>query len=421
MDEKTSLLEQLRIDRGSAGQVGSSRDTEARTGRGWLIGLISALVLAGLAVGGWFLMRPAGIPVKVAIAREVGGGSSPAAGVSTLDASGYVVARREATVSAKTTGKVIQVLVEEGDRVQANQVVARLDDSNTRAALIQTQAQLAQAEAGVNAAKVALDDAQPIFARNEKERAEQVISAQDFDTAKQTYNAAQTNYLVQQEAVAAARAAVEVAQRYEDDMTLRAPFAGVVTEKNAQPGEMVSPVSAGGGFTRTGICTIVDMDSLEAEIDVSENFINRVHAGQPAVVRLNAYPDWQIPATVLAIIPTADRSKATVKVRVGFKIKDPRILPEMGTRVSFLEAAPAAAGESGEPRAIVLPAEAVQVDGDSGTVFVIDGTSVQRRTVHIGGHTSDGQLMVSGVDAGTRVAAGDLTRLADHSRISIQE
>lgn len=420
MDEKSSLLEQLRIDRGPAGPIGSSRDSGAHTGRRWLISLCVVLLLAGLAAGGWYFMRPAGVPVRVAIAREVGG-STASAGVSTLDASGYVVARREATVSAKTTGKVIQVLVEEGDRVAANQVVARLDDSNTRAALIQTQAQLAQAEAALNAAKVARDDAQPIFARNEKERAEQVISAQDFDTAKQTYNAAQTNYLVQQEAVTASRAAVEVAQRYEDDMTARAPFAGVVTDKNAQPGEIVSPVSAGGGFTRTGICTIVDMDSLEAEIDVSENFINRVHPGQAAVVRLNAYPDWQIPATVLAIIPTADRSKATVKVRVGFKLKDPRILPEMGTRVSFLEAAPAASAQTSEPRAIVLPSEAVQADGDNGTVFVIDGTSVERRAVHIGGHTSDGQLMVSGLDAGTRVAVGDLSKLTDHGRISIQE
>lgn len=421
MDEKASLLEQLRIDRGPAGQIGSNRATGGRTGMRWLLGVAGALLLAGVAVAAWALLRPAGIPVHVAIAREVGGGSAASAGVSTLDASGYVVARREATVSAKATGRVVDVRVEEGQSIAANQIIARLDDSNTHAALVQAQAQLAQTEAALNAAKVALDDARPIYARNEKERAQQVISAQDFDAAKATYNAAETNYEVQRGGVVSARAAVEVAQRYEDDMTLRAPFSGVVTEKNAQPGEIVSPVSAGGGFTRTGICTIVDMDSLEAEIDVSENFINRVHAGQAAIVRLNAYPDWQIPASVLAIIPTADRSKATVKVRVGFKIKDPRILPEMGTRVSFLDSAPAALPGSGEPRAMVLPSDAVQVDGDTGAVFVIDGTSVERRSVHVGGHTSEGQLMVTGLEAGTRVATGDLSHLTDHGRISIQE
>jgi len=216
---------------------------------------------------------------------------------------------------------------------------------------------------------------------------------------------------------------LEIAQRNQDDTIVHAPFSGVVTDKAAQQGEIVSPSSAGGGFTRTGICTIVDMDSLEAEVDVSENFIQRVRAGQPATVRLNAYPDWEIPASVIAIIPTADRSKATVKVRVGFKQKDPRILPEMGARVAFLAApAPATASSAADaPHGIVLPADAVLAQGDTGTVFVIEGNSVTRRSVRLGPRTSDGQVILSGISAGTRVAAGDLTHLTDNAKVSVHE
>jgi RND family efflux transporter MFP subunit len=222
--------------------------------------------------------------------------------------------------------------------------------------------------------------------------------------------------------VALARAGVEVAQRNLDDTVVRAPFGGVVTVKAAQAGEIVSPSSAGGGFTRTGIGTIVDMDSLEVEVDVSENFINRVHAGQPSTVKLNAYPDWEIPAHVIAVIPTADRSKATVKVRVGFKERDARILPDMGARVSFLsETAPqdgssAAAAVS----AVVIPPDAVQTNGNTGTVFVINGNNtVERRVVRLGARTSDGQLVLSGLPGGTRVAASNLASLSDGATIHV--
>jgi RND family efflux transporter MFP subunit len=252
-----------------------------------------------------------------------------------LDASGYVVAQRQATVSAKNMFKVRELLVEAGQTVKAGDIVARMDDSNIRAALEAAQAQLAQATAGLEAARVALADARPIFERNQQQRAAQVISAQDFDAAKITYDNAQTTYAAQQATVAVARANLAVAQRNEDDTIVKAPFSGVVTDRAAQAGEIVSPMATS-GYTRTGICTIVDMDSLEAQVDVSESFINRVRPGQPAVVHLNAYPDWAIPGKVVAIIPTADRSKATVKVRVGFDVRDPRILPEMGARVSFL-------------------------------------------------------------------------------------
>jgi RND family efflux transporter MFP subunit len=204
---------------------------------------------------------------------------------------------------------------------------------------------------------------------------------------------------------------------------VRAPFAGIVTVKAAQEGEMVSPVSAGGGFTRTGIGTVVDMDSLEIEVDVSESFINRVHPDQPATVKLNAYTDWEIPAHVIAIIPTADRAKATVKVRLALEVKDARILPEMGVRVAFLDSAgPAAPTESAAaPRAIVVPSEAVQANGDTGIVFVIADGRAERRSVRLGGRIAAGQVVLSGLSAGTQVAVGDLAQLADGAQVRVSD
>lgn len=342
MDEKTKLLEQLRIDRSEGADLSPTRRRSAPM---WLVYVLLLLIAAG--VGAWFFLdpRPAQtIPAASSAADVTGVGtasdpgpvSAAPTGSTALDASGYVVAQRQATVSAKAIGRVIDLRIEDGQRVHEGEIVARLDDTNTRAELLAAQAQMAQAQASLDAAKVAVADAGPMFDRNQKQRAAGVISAQDFDAAKSNFNAVQADLNVKQRMLEVAQAQVQVAQRNEDDMTVRAPFDGVITVKVAQKGEIVSPMSAGGGFARTGIGTIVDMDSLEVEVDVSENFINRVHVNQGATVRLNAYPDWAIPASVIAIIPTADRSKATVKVRVGFKQKDSRILPEMGARVSFL-------------------------------------------------------------------------------------
>ena len=415
MDQKTTLLEQLRIDRSSDHQTDSRAP--------WLLWGAGALLLVLLAAAGWwFFLRNPGVPVHVAVAKEIAAApGSTAVSASALDASGYVVARRQATVSAKTIARVLEVLIEEGQKVSENQVVARLDDSNTRAALEQARAQLAQSEASLQAATIALKDAEPIFRRNEQQVAAKVISAQEFDNSKAVYEATQADFAVKQRAVEVARSILTVAQRQQDDMTVRAPFAGVVTDKAAQQGEIVSPSTAG-GFTRTGICTIVDMDSLEVDVDVSENFINRVRPGQPSTVRLNAYPDWEIPAEVLAVIPTADRSKATVKVRVGFKQKDPRILPEMGARVSFLTAPGEGTAKGGAvAQATMLPPEAIDTSGDSPAVYVIDGSIVEKRSVRLGAKTSEGQTVLSGIGPGARVAVGDFTKLSDNGRVAIQE
>jgi HlyD family secretion protein len=338
--DKSSLLGRLHIDRGDtddADDADDTEDAEARPARRiywkWPAG---AALAALIGAATWFsLGRAKEVPVEAAVAQPLVTEEPVSAG-SLLDASGYVVARRRSTVASKVTGRVIEVLIEEGRRVEAGEVIARLDDSNYRATVEQAKAQLAQMEAGVAAARTALADAQPIFQRNEKQQAVGVISAQAFDTAKASYNSARTALTVAERSADSARASLVIAQRNLDDTVVRAPFSGVVTEKAAQPGEIVSPMSAGGGFTRTGIGTIVDMDSLEVEVDVGENFINRVHSRQPVIVKLNAYSDWAIPGEVIATIPTADRAKATVKVRIALAQKDPRVIPEMGARVSFL-------------------------------------------------------------------------------------
>jgi RND family efflux transporter MFP subunit len=418
MDDKNVLLDQLRIDR--------TADVDDGSTRRWVLIGCSVVLVLGLGAGGWwFMTRPSGIPVAEAVAREIATGSgsrASSAGASMLDASGYVIARRQATVASKTIGRVTEVAIEEGQRVEKDQIIARLDDSITRANLAQARAQVTQAEANLKAAKTALDDARPIFARNERQLAAKVISEQDFDQSRAAYNAAQSDYDVRVRGLEVAQAGLLMAQRNQDDTIVRAPFSGVVTVKAAQAGEIVSPQSAGGGFTRTGIGTIVDMESLEVEVDVSENFINRVRPAQPATIKLNAYPDWEIPAEVVAVIPTADRSKATVKVRVGFKQKDERVLPEMGARVSFLstpDAAPAGGAAVAAQQAVIVPNDAVQANGDNGTVFIINEDTVERRVVRLGSRTSEGQLVLSGISPGTRVVTGNLDALTDGAKVYV--
>ncbi|WP_028079733.1 efflux RND transporter periplasmic adaptor subunit [Solimonas soli] len=395
MNDSHSLLGQLKIDRGPDQAPSGSRWP-------WAVGAL-VIVVAVLAL--LYVMRDRGVPVTVATAAPVAGGGA-AGGVSMLDASGYVVARRQATVSAKITGKLQELYIEEGQRVREGEVMARLDDSNARAELLRAQANLA-------AARAAFANIKPIYERDRKQATAGFISAAALDNSK-------ANYEAQQYALQVAEANLAIAQRNLDDTVVRAPFAGVVTTKAAQPGEIVSPLSAGGSFTRTGVGTLVDMDSLEVEVDVNENFINRVRAGGPATVRLNAYPDWDIPAEVIAVIPTADRSKATVKVRVGFKEKDPRILPEMGARVSFLTdakgEAPAARGGVSLPKAAVQSGSGV----DQGVVYVLREDHVERRAVRLGAAgAADQVLVLSGLAPGERVAIGDAALLKDGVKVRV--
>ncbi|HWX11116.1 MAG TPA: efflux RND transporter periplasmic adaptor subunit [Trinickia sp.] len=417
MTDKSELLRQLRIDRDKR------VPEETRAPHWWWIaGILGLLIVLG--AGSYVWLRTAVPAVKVVVARPVSAGTG-AAGASILDASGYVVARRQATVSAKITGKLDQLFIEEGQHIKENEIVARLDDTNAAASLLQAKAAVTQAEATLAQAKAAADDIAPIYRRNQQLTEAGVISKAALEASKADYDAKQTDLAVAKGNLAVRQAALQVAQREEDDTIVRAPFTGVVTTKNAQPGEIVSPLSAGGGFTRSGICTLVDMDSLEVEVDVSENFISRVRADEPAVLKLNAYPDWQIPAYVIAVVPTADRSKATVKVRVGFKSRDPRILPEMGARVSFLSEATRSASGGSAAGGVVLPPEAVRQGADAGAnagiVFVLHDDTVERRVVKLGARREEGQIVLYGLSPGERVAVGDFGKLADGARVNVVE
>jgi RND family efflux transporter MFP subunit len=313
------------------------------------------------------------------------------------------------------------LFIEEGVHVKQGDVVATLDDRNASAALLQAKAAVTQAESTLTQAKAAAADIAPIYERDRKLAAAGVISATALEQSKANYDAKQTDVAVAQGNLAVRRAALEIAQRDLDDTIVRAPFTGVVTTKNAQPGEIVSPLSAGGGFTRSGICTLVDMDSLEVEVDVSENFISRVQAGEPATLKLNAYPDWSIPAYVIAVVPTADRSKATVKVRVGFKSRDPRILPEMGARVSFLSRGQKGANGSANAGGVTVPLGAVQAGADAatGVVYVLHDDTVERREVKLGPRGAEAQTVIAGLSPGERVVTGDLTKLTDGARVKV--
>ncbi len=416
MDSKSSLLEQLKIDRAAAPEPARG----SKTGRLVAITCAALAVLGGLAgLAFWATSRADAIPVRTAVAQSIssGGAGSPA-GASILDASGYVVAMREASVSAMIIENVLSVPIQEGETVRKGQVIARLDDSNTLAALKQAEAQVAQARAALAAARIAAADARPTYLREKRELAEGLISPNAFDAEKTSYDAAQAGVAEAEQNLAVAEASVVVNERLEEETIIRAPFDGVVTAKNAQPGQIVSPSFSGGG----GIADIVDMHSLQVEVDVSENYISRVHANQPAVITLDAYPDWHMPAHVIAIIPTADRSKATVKVRVAFEKLDPRILPQMGARVSFLAVAPAARGAAAPERSgVVVPSTAVAARGNTGIVYVIDGNTVESRTVRLGASTASGQEILSGLDPGATVAIGDLTKLHNGARIRITQ
>ena len=410
MDDKSALLNQLRIDRGSA-------PAPSGKGRIWLG--IAAATAAAAAVAAWWWTRPGAVPVHIAAAQAIAGDGAAAAG-SLLDASGYVVARRQATVASKITAKMMELDIEEGDHVNAGQIIAKLDDTNIRAALNQASAQLDFAKASLTETQVNLINAQRDYDRQKSLVQAHFVSQAAVDNAETSVDALRAQLATQRSNVDVVARAVSVAQRNLDDTIVRAPFSGIVTVKAAQPGEMVSPISAGGGFTRTGIGTIVDMDSLEIQVDVNENFINRVRPAQRVSAKLNAYPDWQIQAHVAAVIPTADRSKGTVTVRIALDQKDARILPEMGVRVSFLADPSLDAG--GKPAGGVnLPSKAVQVSGATGTVFVVHGDTVERRAVRLGAGAGDNITILSGLAAGERVAVGDFTEIKDGAKIHIEQ
>lgn len=372
------------------------------------------MVLA-LAGGGawWFLAGHKPLAVQTATVRANGQG--PAAD-AVLQATGYVTARRMATVSAQMTGTLTEVLIDEGFKVKKGQVLARLDDTGLKAGMAAAQAQVRTAEANLGQLQAQLELAQA----NERRQIELAASGMTTHQSRDQATTSVKSFMAQLEAarrqVEAAQAQVRQAQVNFDYATVRAPFDGVVTARAAQVGEIISPLSAGGGFTRTGVGTIVDMDSLEVNVDVNEAYIAQVKADMPCEAVLDAYPDWKIPAHVVAVIPSADRGKATVKVRVALEQKDERVVPDMGVRVSFLAAKPKA--EAKPVAGVLLPPEAVTEREGQQTYFVIVDGKAQQRTFKPGANVGKFLLVTEGLKAGDTVVVSPPTELKQGSTVS---
>tara|TARA_B110000014_G_C20122516_1_gene595558 strand:- start:156 stop:1298 length:1143 start_codon:yes stop_codon:yes gene_type:complete len=380
MSEKEDLLNNLRIDKEE------KIDTDPFPTKKIL--QIGGLILLTIIIGSWLFSDEDLQEVSSVLVKPVSLSGAPSASV--LDASGYVTARRQATVSSKITGKVLEVFIEEGMYVEKDQILAQLDDSTYQAELNYSISQL--------------NEAKRIYKRTLVLSEENLVSQSALDAAR-----AQLEGL---------EAKTELSRQMVTDMKITAPFSGIVVDKAAQPGEMISPISAGGGFTRTGICTIVDMDSLEIEVDVNESYINRVESKQPALANLNAYPNWDIPAEVIAIIPTADRNKATVKVRIGFLERDQRVLPDMGAKVSFLEKSSASSATKIE--GVVVPNSAVSKQGEEYYVYVIKDGKLLKRLVVLADKTSNYSRIIDGIKVGERVAESFQSSYKDNQKVEVK-
>jgi len=394
---------------------------------GWAF-LLLAIAAAGLAAWNYFTaVRP--VSVETAKVSERAAGTQAAV----LNASGYVTARRRATVSAKITGKVVEVNVEEGMAVREGQVLARLDDATSRAALALAEAQSEAARRAVRENEVRLAEARVSLGRVLQLVKEQLSTQAEVDRAQAEVDSLDARIAAAHEQVRVSERQAELELTNLENTVIKAPFSGVAISKNAQPGEMISPNSAGGGFTRTGICTIVDMRSLEIEVDVNESYINRVQPDQKVSATLNAYPDWQIPARVITTVPAADRQKATVLVRIGFDPPasprssrtaslDPRILPDMGVKVTFLrnpDQGASAAATQAQPVTLV-PKAAIRIDGDQSYAFVVNGDIVERRAVRTAGADGDRLEVVGGLRANEVVVVSPPADLASGSRVQVK-
>ena len=397
-------LDGLRIDRSEANR---------RRPRIWLP--VAIVVLLALAAGAaWRLVGASVVPEVRAETVRV---TASAETSTVLNASGYVTARRRATVSSKVTGKVIEVLIEEGMEVREGQVLARLDASNVEASLRLAEAQLTAARSSLDETEVRRAEAELQLSRTSQLVRDEVASRAELDTAQAEADTLAARLVRQRDEVDVAERQVHLWRQQLGDMTIRAPFSGIIVSKNAQPGEMISPVSAGGGFTRTGIGTVVDMGSLEIEVDVNESYINRVQSGQPVEATLDAYPDWRIPTHVIAIVPTADRQKATVRVRIGFDELDPRILPDMGVRVAFQEEVT----ESVAATHLEIPDAAVRDRDGQNVVFVLNDGRVERRAVTLGEMRNGRAAVLAGLAAGEWIVVDGPVDLTDGAEVRVLE
>ena len=381
MSDRENLLNNLKIDRSAPPAGGEQQSSK-------LYLLAISVLIVGLF---WWLFLSDDELKEVTTFTVKSLEMSDASATSILDASGYVVARRRATVSSKLTGKVMKVFIEEGMYVEEGQILAQLDDSTMQADLNYSQSQL--------------NEAKRIFNRTQELAKDELASQAALDAARASVEGLEALNAIRKQVV--------------QDMKILAPFSGVVVYKAAQPGEMISPVSAGGGFTNTGICTIVDMDSLEVEVDVNEAFINRVKPGQPVITNLNAYPKWDIPSEVIAIIPTADRNKATVKVRIALLERDERVLPDMGSRVSFLRKV-----ENKSPEivkeGVMIPLAAVAIKDDQSVVQALEGSKIRLTKVEVAEETANYARVIDGLKSGMTVVAIFDNELENNQQVIIK-
>lgn len=398
-------LSALRIDEGSRHQHGGPKWSR------WLVVALGVIFLISAAV---YALRGKTPVVEVAAAQVPSAGGE----VALLNASGYVTPRRRATVAAKITARVTQMYAEEGMRVREGQILALLDDSDYRVRLTSAKADRDATAAGLQDLQVQLVNAETELRRTQQLTKQGVSSPQALDNARTAAESLRARIAFTREQVQASDAKIRVAQQDLDNCTVRAPFAGIVVSKDAQVGEMVSPNSAGGGFTRTGIATIVDMKSLEIEVDVNESYIARVRTGMPVTAVLDAYPNWQIPAKVRTVIPTADRQKATVKVRIAFDQLDPRILPDMGVKVTFLGNEARAAKSEGVK--VLVPQTAVRSDNGSQVVYLYREGHVERRAVGVGETRGSDTEITAGVAPGDQVVVSGFEGLRDGQRVEIR-
>jgi RND family efflux transporter MFP subunit len=405
--EKTDLLNQLRLN--------SNEREQASTSKRWIwITLIVVVILAALGAGAWAYFGQQRFEVQTATsaAPSAGGGDT-----AVLQATGYVTARREATVSAQITGTLTQVLIEEGDRVAEGQVLAKLEDTAQRAGLAQAEAQLHSAQSLLVQYQTQLAQNRRDLKRNEDLVGRKLVAEQAVELTRTQVDSQVAQVMTQQRQIELAHASVRAAQVQLDYCTVRSPFAGVVIAKAAQVGEIVSPLSAGGGFTRTGVGTIVDMDSLEIEVDVNEAYINRVVPNQPAQTILDAYPEWKIPSHVIAVIPTADKGKATVKVRVAIEAKDSRVLPDMGARVSFLEEKKSQANAA-PPKGVLVPTASITQRDGHNVIFAVEADRARAKPVTPQQTYGDLRL-VEGIGAGVQVVKQPPAEMNDNAKITI--